>query len=152
MGKFTDIDQIIRLGLRKMSSKESMKILGDDSRKLIKRRTRLGGGVERSLGPRTKLDKLSTKYKKQRKKMKGLSSFTRPSKSNLTLTSDMLDHIGVNARRAGVSLKFTKKFAKDKAKWVQDAGRNFFHLSKPEFKQLRIKLEKRVQKFLNKLK
>ena len=153
MVKFIDIPKLMESALKEMTSKKNLRILGEDAKRLIQKRTRLGGGVERSLGPRTKLKSLSESYKKQRKKNKvKLDRTTTPARSNLTFTGGMLRDIGVKVSKAKVSLRFITPFAKDKAKWVQDAGREFFNITKPEFKQLQNKVRKQVQRVLTKLK
>lgn len=153
MAKFEDIPKIVERALNEMTSNRNLRVLGEDAKKLIQKRTRLGGGVKTSLGPRMKLNKLSGPYKKQRKRKKGnLDKTTSPAKSNLTFTGQMLREIGVKIRKNRISLKFIDPFAKKKAKWVQDAGREFFHISRPEFKQLQKIMRKRVEKVLNKFK
>ena len=155
MAKFIDIAKITKKAVADLTTQKNLRILGEDAKSLIQKRTRLGGGVEKSLGPRTKLNKLSTLYKKQRKRFKGrgqLDSTTTPAKSNLTQTGGMLRDIGVKIKGLSVIIRFITPFAKKKAKWVQDAGRNFFYISKPEFRQLQNRLVLKVQKILNKIK
>ncbi len=155
MGKFSDIPKMVEEALGKMTDKSQLRVLGEESKKLIQKRTRLGGGVTGHLGSRTQLKKLSPSYKKQRKRLKGadrLSSTTTPAKSNLTRTGLMLRDIGVKISRNKVLLRFISPDAKKRAKWVQDAGRTFFFVSKPEFKQLQKNIQKRVQNILNKIK
>lgn len=151
MGKFSDIPDLVEKALKDMTSKKQLRITGEETKKLIQKRTRLGGGVSGPLGQRTKLKPLSDGYKKQRKRMP-LSSTTKPSKSNLTQTGEMLRDIGVKIRNGGISLRFVSSGAKKKARWVQDAGRTFFFVSGPEFKQLQLNIRKRVQNILNKIK
>lgn len=150
MGKFTDIPKLAQKIVDEFSSKQNLRILGEDAKKLIQKRTRLGGGVERSLGPRVKLKKLSDPYKRQRKRSR-LDSTTTPAKSNLTRTGGMLRDIGVKVGFRKAIIRFITPFAKLKARWVQDAGRKFFFISKPEFKQLQNKLTLKIQKLVSKL-
>lgn len=155
MGKFTDISIIVETTLKEITSKENLRIIGEEAKRLIQRRTRLGGGVDKSLGNRTRLKPLSGGYKKQRKRLRRrnqLSGTTTPAKSNLTQTGGMLRDIGVKVSSGRVSLRFISAGAKKKAKWVQDAGRKFFHISKPEFNQLQKSIRKRVEAILNKIK
>lgn len=155
MGKWSDIPKLAERALKDASSKSQLETLGQEAKALIQKRTRLGGGVESSLGPRTQLKKLSEPYKKQRRKLKRdskLSDTTTPAKSNLTQTGQMIESIDVNVSNGKVSLFFSNTKAKLKAKWVQDGGRGFFNISKPEFNQLQKNLQERVQSILKKLK
>lgn len=149
--KFSDIPKIMERAFKKMTNKTHLRIVGEDAKRLIQKRTRLGGGVEKSLGTRRKLKKLSKSYKKQRKGMK-LDRTTSPAKSNVTQTGEMLREIGVKVRSNKALLRFISPSAKKKAKWVQDAGRKFFNISQPELKQLTRLLRKRVNRILKTIK
>jgi len=90
-----------------------MKAMGEESVNLIRVRTRLGWGVEKSGQKRQRLISLTAPYIKQRKRYRAsLSQFTRPGqkKSNLTLTGDMLDSMKVTkAKRTQVVIGFPKR-------------------------------------------
>ncbi len=153
MAKFSDIPKMIEKALEEMSSKDTLRVIGEEAKDLIQTRTRLGGGVKTSLGPRSRLKPLSDGYKKDRKRNRGeLDRNTSPARSNLTYTGEMLRDIGVKIRDGNILLRFISPGAKQKAKWVQDAGREFFHISKPEFKQLQTSMRKRIEKVLKSFK
>lgn len=57
---------------------------------LIVKRTRLGFGVDANYKPKEKLKPLSERYIEHRSMFEGLDATTRPRKSNLTLTGQML--------------------------------------------------------------
>lgn len=114
MSRNTDI--IKRAGLKATKAVDNgvgkaLDILEREIPEQIKKRTRLGGGVqtvnnEGFGGRRTKLDSLSESYKKKRKLYKSnLSSQTSPSKSNLTATGQLLDSIK-SRKRPGDKLDF----------------------------------------------
>ncbi len=73
---------------------KEMKALGLEAIKLILRNTRLGYGVDNA-GNKFKLKKHADSYKVFRKKFGFLDSTTKPSKSNLTLTGQLLRSIKV---------------------------------------------------------
>ena len=110
---------------------------------VIKKRTRLGFGASKDLGNREKLNSLSKLYIKKRATFRGLSSLTRPSKSNLTLTGQMLNSItiiskneksiviGPKGRRQGERLTNDKL-----AEYVAENGRPFMHLTEADFRQV----------------
>lgn len=128
----------------KLTSKDSMQELGDEAAQLIKKRTRLGYGLDKQGGVKQKLKPLSESYKRERKAT-GVASSTSPSKSNLTNTGAMLDNIGATASKGKVTIGFDDKFQEQKAEWVAEGGRPFNNLSEAELKQLRDKLEVKIK-------
>lgn len=86
----------LKAGLAKSVSKEQMRKLGEEATRLIVKRTRLGYGVQKEGGERFPLSSISwtDRYKKLRKTFP-LDETTRPRKSNLTLTGQMLRSIKV---------------------------------------------------------
>jgi len=147
--KLTDIDDLIKRVINELSHKQFMRILGEESVKDIRTRTRLGRGVEKSLGNAKSLKKLSTGYKKYRKKIK-LSKETRPAKSNLTKTGEMLNEIGTKAKFGEFKIRLKSKRARQKARWNAEMGRVFMNMSKAELKKVVRRLNKRVDKLVNK--
>ena len=115
----------------------------------IQKRTRLGRGVNES-GAIYKFDPLSEKYIDRRKKS-SLDPYTKPTRSNLTFTGQMLRSIeGV---RRGTLFIFTLgglrsdgKSNSDLAKWNEEKGRRFFDLSNSE----RLGLSRQISKILTK--
>lgn len=70
-----------------------------------------------------------------------LSSDTKPAKSNLTLTGEMLSSI--EGTRNGNRFTFSfgsNTFANDKARWAKEGGRPFFGLSETDKKGLTTKI------------
>ena len=75
-------------------TKKQMQDLGEFARDLIVKRTRLGYGVPDELKEKARLAALAPSYIKQRKQM-NLASTTRPGRSNLTQTGQMLESLKV---------------------------------------------------------
>lgn len=73
-----------------------------------------------------------------------LSEFTTPTKSNLTLTGQMLESIKGTRNGTRFTFSFSNSFAAQKARWVTDQGRRFFDLSKSE----RMGLERKIAKII----
>lgn len=114
-----------------------------DTIEQIQRRTRLGKGVTEG-GALEKLSELSDSYKDKRKKSK-LDGTTKPNKSNLTFTGQLLKSL--RGKRQGVSFFFTLNNQRDDdvtnseiANWQADKGRRFFDLSTSERKGLARKI------------
>lgn len=105
---------------------------------IIRDRTGKGFGVDKNQGRKTKLAALSPDYVKQRKR-EGLTS-----KSRLTRTGQLL--ASIKAFRGKVILDGRRN--KEVAQYVAAAGREFFHLSKAEYKRVAEDLIKRVKKLI----
>lgn len=131
-----------------MTKKDNLQETGDFAADLIRKRTRLGFGVDSHGGSKKKLDKLSTGYINQRKKKKPQGPTT-PSKSNLTRDGDMLDDLEAKVSTKTTTIGFSTKKSEDKAEWVSDK-RPFNFLSKPELKQIKLFLNKIADKILKK--
>lgn len=128
-------------------SREFLRPLGQYALDLIVKRTRLGYGVEKPFGSKFSLPSHSPKYIKFRKKFRQLSETTAPTKSNLTLTGQLLesmsltDHAGSNTKgslliaptgqRSGGRLS-NKKLAAILA----EKGRTFNYISQLEYNQV----------------
>lgn len=78
-----------------------LKPLGDFMLSLIYKRTKLGYGVTKQLGQKKKFAPLSESYREFRRKYSSLSTTTSTSKSNLTLTGEMLDSLAVKKASKG---------------------------------------------------
>jgi hypothetical protein len=61
------LDEIMDELINEATSKESMQELGDEAANLIRKRTRLGYGVESQGGTKARLAPLTEKYQKVRK-------------------------------------------------------------------------------------
>lgn len=96
----------IKEDMAKSLDKKSLEALGEEACTIIARRTRLGYGVREDGQKREKLAPLSEAYKERRKADKDeLSDLTRPGKSNLTLTGQMIDSMQVlNIKKQSVDI------------------------------------------------
>lgn len=124
-------------------SRPVYKQLAEELIKIIVKRTRLGYGVDRSLGERSKLKALSPRYIKARKDYLDIDSSTRPSKSNLTLTGQMLRSIDIIKQDArSVTIGPTGRrddgyTNQEIAEFNRKTGRIFNNVSVNEFNQIR---------------
>ncbi len=143
-----DFEKMRNKLLKDLKSKETMKALGEATAKDIQKRTTAGYGVKANDKGKTKLDKLSTGYKKQRKKMQ-LSSNTSPAKSNLHQTGKMVDSIKSETTKEGFKISATGSHNKDKAGWVSKK-RPFLHMSKPEIKRAKERFEELLRDMVKK--
>ncbi len=143
--------------------------VGEDAAALIKKRTRLGYGVSEHGARKEKLKPLADSYKKQRRgeitfrKKDGytypikprekpkLSSNTTAKRSNLTYSGEMLDDLHAKKTKTNtVEITFKTKESKKKAEYVSET-RPFNFLSSSEIKQIREKIQKRIENILKKL-
>ncbi len=134
--------------LKDIESTGAMQEVGDSIIKDVQTRTRKGYGAT-SQHNKIKLDKLSDSYKKQRKKMR-LSSTTRPNKSNLTQSGEMLESLERNKIRGGVRVIPSGLDNKKKAKWVSKK-RPFLNMTKPEIKRARKVLSNILDRIVKKI-
>lgn len=124
-------------------SKSVYKFLADELIKIIVKRTRLGYGVDNTLGTRSKLKALSPRYIKARKDYLDIDSTTRPSKSNLTLTGQMLRSMAIIKQdSSSVTIGPTGKRTdgntnQEIAEFNRKRGRIFNNISINEFNQIR---------------
>lgn len=125
---------------------KNMKLIGNQAVFEVKRRTRLGYGVPEDRAPKEKLLALSYEYIQQRIEMAEdgeLSSATKPSKSNLTATGQMLDSLKViNYRRNFAEISpegsryDTNQTNQEISAYVEAQGRPYLNLSALEIKKL----------------
>ena len=130
-------------------------ILADD----IARRTRLGFGVKKSGQTRVKLRELTPKYVDFRKKnKKKLINLTRPSKSNLTFTGQLLNSLKAKSDGTGRVTIFFKGDHKnlDGSKMKNGLLANFVSKKRPflgpsnrELQRLRTRIKNNILKSLN---
>lgn len=132
-------------------NQKAMRPLGEFIAELIRKRTRLGYGVDRDYGQKTKLKSLKASYKKFRgyaDEAGFLSSNTSQGKSNLTLTGQLLDSYGIikvsrslvaigpkGTRRNVGRLKGRGISNQQIALYQEEQGRIFNRLSELEFLQ-----------------
>lgn len=123
--------------------------IGDDFVDQLRTRTRLGNSLDKHGGEPSKLKPLSFEYVEHRKTFKGLSELTKPTKSNLTLTGDMLDDLTATAQNDQITITFKNQYSKDKARWVS-AVRPFLFISRVQIERLKNNLEKKITELLKK--
>lgn len=126
--------------------REALGPVGEFAKDILVKRTRLGYGVEQSLGQKKKLAPLSPRYVKSRKMFAGLSSLTTAKRSNLTRTGQMLNSIRstVKGKIIEIGPSGTRDDGKrnsDIARYNEQGGRNrpkrvFLNLSRLEFNQI----------------
>lgn len=91
----------IEKSIKEAVNKKALKPVAEFTLKLVVKRTRLGYAVFKTFGERAPLVPLSDGYVEQRKLMK-LDSTTRPKKSNLTLTGQMLRSMEYKVEDGGI--------------------------------------------------
>lgn len=162
--KAEDFKKKLEQALAKVLSQPQMKALMQETADDIKKRTRLGSGVESDFEPKRPLKPLSSKYKTYRKKNphKELAASTSPNKSNLTFSGQMLDALSGTSKgpfQGEIFLQDKRKMLtnqsrsfgnNDLAIWNAEKGRNFLALSDLEFKRLEQKIEKALTEELRK--
>ena len=144
--QFANIIKKLEKTVEETISKAALKDVGVFARDLVVKRTRLGYGVQKDLASKKRLAKLSPRYVKRRKMFDELSENTSPSRSNLTLTGQMLDSITVKVSKGSFEIKPTGKRRDGKrnadiAQYNEDGGRGrpkriFLRISKLEFNQI----------------
>ena len=140
---------------RPLNTRE-LRTIGDLASEAIFRRTKGGRGVKVTGGNRFPLKKLSSQYIDFRKSFKNLSSDTSPSKSNLTLTGQMLASVRTGKVKKGtrgkasIDVSPSGVFNKKKAEWNADRGRTFMNLSKVELRDINEYITKAIKKSLKK--
>lgn len=130
--------------LKEAIRRESLMPTGEFIASIIAKRTRLGYGVDRNGGQKSPLKSLALSTIKQRtalRKSGKLSSFTRPGRSNLTATGQLLDSLKVTYLKDGEiniapdGRRDDGKKNREVAGYQEEAGRIFMRLSQPEFNQ-----------------
>lgn len=109
---------------------------------LIVKRTRLGYGVDKNFGIKSRLKSLSQRYKEFRKKYPKLASSTSPGKSNLTLTGQMLNSVKILKEQDGKIVIGPSGRRNDGlsnlevANFQENQGRTFNRISELEYRQV----------------
>lgn len=123
-------------------TREQMKDLAEFSIGLIVKRTRLGYGVNKNLGQRSPLRRLSANYVLSRRRFSGLAESTTAGKSNLTRTGQLLSSMQIVSSRPGYvvigprGIRSDGKRNEKIAEYQKAQGRIFNNLSLNEYKQL----------------
>lgn len=145
---------ILEAAAKALQQQPEMDKYGEKAADLIKKRTRLGYGVDKQGGTKKKLKPLSQSYKKHRQRHRP-SGPTSAGKSNLTSSGNMLDSLKSTPKKGKASVGFFDKTNADKAEYVSE-DRPFNNLSKAEIKQIQEDIEKNaikeIKKALSKLK
>ena len=132
----------LKRATRQAQSKPQLKSLALEAIRLITVRTRLGYGVEKPLGQRSKLRPLSPNYINFRSKSSKLSSMTTAKRSNLTFTGQLIDSLDIITSKSGgvtIGPKGRRSDGESNAniaKFQAEQGRVFMNLSRLEFQQL----------------
>lgn len=128
----------IRGSLKDATSVEQTRKLALEAIDLIVKRTRQGYGVRKNYAPRERLPTLSQRYIAFRRTFRRLSATTSSSKSNVTLTGELLESIGI-IKNSTIGARGIHKGGVPNAKlvgYLQQQGRYFLRVSDLEFKQL----------------
>lgn len=147
---FREVFRRLKDRVKSAATTEQMELLAEEAARMVRVRTRLGQGVNKS-GAKGKLKALSPKYVDFRERFSDLSEFTTPPRSNLTLTGQMLESIEIldvkkgkveigpnrNTRRDGKSTN--QKVAEGVSK-----ARPFMNFHKLEIKKLARFYEKNI--------
>jgi hypothetical protein len=144
MSTFKEVTTDILSILTEIASTEFLDELGKQVVDMVRKRTQLGYGSKDSI--KVKLDALSKPYVASRKRMgkgKTLSGMTSPSKSNLTLTGDMLADMTFNSKTGELQIDFKSDFSKKKAIYNTDGHGNcpprpFLDLTEQEIKRVTV--------------
>jgi hypothetical protein len=91
---FKEVFRRLNARVKSATAPEHMKQLAEEAGRMVRVRTRLGQGVNKS-GAKGKLKALSEDYIDFRETYSDLSEFTTPPRSNLTLTGEMLESIEI---------------------------------------------------------
>jgi hypothetical protein len=142
--EFKKTAKLIEKTIKDGIDKKLLEPIAEEAIKIIVRRTRLGYGVSKHFGTKAKLKALSSKYVDIRSRFKNLDrSTTRPKKSNLTLTGQMLNSMAITKSKDGQIIigptgnrNDTDATNEDIARWNSERGRKFNRISQLEFNQL----------------
>lgn len=136
--KLNDIHKLVLSAIKRVSSKELLQEVGEVMTEDVKKRTRLGRGVNKPEGPSSLLKPLEPRTKTNRKALKKRGKLTgpgaTPAKSGLNATGQMLDSLKVEAKTGSFTITLDTEGAR-KAELVAQIDRNrftFMNLSKGE--------------------
>jgi len=153
----TAIFKRIQDATKQAVAREQMRRLGQFTVDIVVKRTRLGYGVSAGFGEKSALKKLSEKYIQKRKRFKGLSNTTTPSRSNLTFTGQMLRSVQVIEAVDG-RVRFGPTGNRDGggptnaevASYQEAQGRPFNRVSELEYQQVLREFKREFGDLLNK--
>lgn len=182
MSTLKDLEAALKTALQQIQTPQVMKEVGETAVEMLRTRTRLGYGVRQTRGKREKLKPLADSTKRVRAgklaffKQRGvtvpyepdleenkakLHPLTRPAKSNLTMTGQMLDSFKVISVTNGKVIIGPSGSRKDGltneqvAEFAEEMGRPFAYITDIEYKRLlddvRKKLTKLAESILTRL-
>lgn len=134
---------------------QEMRFLAMATLDSIVKRSRAGFGVERNFGVQRAFPALSKSYIEFRKRYKKLAKTTSPRKSNITLTGELLDSIGILRTNQGslvIGATGTRSSGLTNEKLVGYLARKdryFLRLSNQEFKQFVQNYQKTLRSLLD---
>lgn len=134
MGISDDIIKQIQDAVNGAIQPNTLRVAASELVQSIKKRTRLGKGLQKDGDSLQSLTPLVSSYKKQRKRL-NLSSETTPAKSNLTQTGKMVDNIDFKVTSTGFEVFIKGQENNKKAEYVSKK-RPFMFLAKFEIKVL----------------
>lgn len=176
-----ELNKILNKALNEIQSESFIGELADESEELVRKRTRLGFGVDTPGGKKKKLEPLKDSYVQQRRnkvafykdsqkithpitkvtRKMTLGKGTRPKKSNLTRTGQMLEELTSKIKRTAgrilITLTFKSSESRQKAEYAHKGSENrkkriFMNLSKAEGNQIIKRVRAKVTEIIRKLK
>lgn len=149
-----EIEKKMLQAINSVTNKNNLDDLAQASADDIKRRTRLGLGVEKNGEQAKKLKPLKSTTVERRKKLREegkMSSHTNPSKSNLTATGDMIADVKPDSEpgRNRAIIEATTKESRRKIRKNIDNGRSFLNMSALEIQRACKFVDKRLAELLN---
>ena len=151
---FEQLTNLFKRPFNRLFSPSFMAQPGDDMEEQIVRRSRLGKGLSAPKNGRLiPFPKLSDSYRKSRRRNKrNLSLNTRPAKSNITKTGQLLDSVKNTTRGTRVIVDFNESRKNSKLTnskltgYLFEQGRIFLGLSKSEKNRFRREASKYYMK------
>ncbi len=145
----------IQKALDELIGPKTLKTIGNFEAGLIKKRSRLGYGVPKDLGPKQKFADLATSTVKARKKKK-LAGETTAKKSNLTETGQLLNDLVSSIEGRSTIIGHTKDRNKRIGAFHQTGGSNlpqrrYLGLATEDLKQIKAQMQDIFTDILNRL-
>lgn len=152
MATLKDVTLALELAIDEATSKATAEAIGEYSAEQIKKRTRVGKGVDKFAGKQEAL-KIKASTKRIRKGLKDagkLSPETTPAKANLTRTGKLLDSMNYKYDAGSTTIEIgVSKRQQRKANELEEQGHKFLNLTRGEFKHV---IEIMVKRIVQKLK
>ena len=139
------VKKLLNLIRKKSITNSNLKKLAKQLEADVRKRTRLGFGVDKEGAPKKALAKTADSTRKSKRKRKAeLSNKTSVNKSNLTDSGQMLDslshEVNTSFGKATITLYFDNPEADRKARWAEEGSSNrpkrlFMNLTNKEIKR-----------------